>query len=157
MTTIGMDYCFMTEDLEFMENPDASIPTATILIIHDDSIDTVWAMQVTRKGVYEEAVKWALQKLTEVGHNGELTIKSDQEESIMALKTAVALGRPSRTALVESKVRVSRSNARVERGVRTWREQFRKLKLHLEAKIDSRIKLDHPMVPWLVEWVGNVI
>ena len=106
MTTIGMDYCFMTEDLEFMENPDASIPTATILFIHDDSIDTVWAMQVSRKGVYEEAVKWALQKLAEVGHNGGLTIKSYQEESIMAFKTAVALGRSSRTALVLSLIHI---------------------------------------------------
>ena len=81
----------------------------------------------------------------------------DQEEAIMALKRAVAARREAVTAMVESKVRVSVSNPRVERAVRKWRGQFRKMKKHLEARIKKKIPPDHPMVPWLVTWAGEVI
>ena len=75
----------------------------------------------------------------------------------MALKRAVAARRTARTYMVESQVRVSRSNPLIERAVRKWREQFRKLKLHLEDRINERIPPTHPMVPWLVNWAGEVL
>lgn len=75
----------------------------------------------------------------------------------MALKEAVAARREAVTAMVESKVRVSVSNPRVERAVRKWRGQFRILKGHLESKIGKRIPPTHAMVPWLVNWAGEVI
>ena len=98
----------------------------------------------------------ALGGLEDSGHVSELTLQSDQEESILALKGLIATVRTARTAMVESQVRVTRGNAKVERAVRTWREQFRKIKLHLETQTNKRIPLQHPMVPWLVEWAGNI-
>ena len=86
-----------------------------------------------------------------------ISLKTDQGESIMSLERSIAVRRESRTAMIESKVRVSKSNPDVERAIRTWRGQFRKLKLHLEGKIDEHIPAAHTMVPWLVSWAADVI
>ena len=45
----------------------------------------------------------------------------------------------------------------MERAVRKWRGQFRKIKLHLEGKIGKKIPPDHPMVPWMISWSGDAI
>ena len=87
-------------------------------------------------------------KLEEAGYRGvELALKTDQGKSIMALIRTAATRREARTSLIESKVRVPRSNPQVERAVRKWRGQFRKLKLHLEEMIDKKVPSDHPIVP----------
>ena len=149
--TVSMDVCFLTTDGEADEDP-------KILILHDDRLETLWALGVKSKAVTPEVVTWIMSKLEEAGYKGtEITLKSDQEESIMALKRAVAAIRETRTSLIESKVRVSVSNARVERAVRKWRGQFRKIKLHLEGKIGKKIPPDHPMVPWIISWSGDAI
>ena len=77
----------------------------------------------------------------------ELTLKRIQEEAIMALKRAVAARREAVTAMVESKVKVSVSDPRVERAVRTWRGQFSKMEGHLEAMMNQKIPPDHPHGP----------
>lgn len=74
----------------------------------------------------------------------ESTLKSDQEEAIVALKRAVAARRTARTVLVESNVRVSKTNSKIERAVGRWRSQFRKLKIHLEDKIACRVPRTSP-------------
>ena len=48
-------------------------------------------MSVKAKGPSPEVVTWIVGKLDEAGYRGvEITLKTDQEESIMALKKAVA-------------------------------------------------------------------
>ena len=149
--TISMDYCFLTTDGEAETDP-------KVLILHDDRLETLWALGVKTKGVTPEVVTWIMNKLEEAGYKGtEITMNTDQEESIMALKRAVAARRETRTSLIESKVRVSVSNSRVERAVRKWRGQFRKTKLHLESKIGRHIPPDHPMIPWMISWSGDAI
>ena len=149
--TISFDYCFLTSEGEADEDP-------KILIMHDDKLETLWALGVQQKGVTIEVVTWIMQKLEEAGYKGvDLTLKTDQEESIMALKRAVAARREARTSMIESKVRVSASNPRVERAVRKWRGQFRKLKMHLESRIKRKVPPDHLMVPWLIHWAGDVV
>lgn len=93
-----------------------------------------------------------MQKMEFAGYTGvELTLKSDQEEPIAALKRAVATRRTARAVLVESQVRVSRTIPRVERAVGKWRAQFRKLKMHVESKLGRRVGQLHPLVSWLLE------
>ena len=155
--TVSLDYCFFGIDAgeEEEEQQPGSVKT---LVMHDDSLDILWAAQVKQKGVSDEVVAWVLNKLEEAGHSGtHITLKSDQEEALMALKRAVAARRTARTSLIESQVRVSKSNPRVERAIRKWREQFRKLKLELEAKISMRVDKSHPMIPWLAAWAGDVL
>ena len=59
--------------------------------------------------------------------------------------------------MTESKVRVSKSNPDVERAIRKWRGQFRKLKIHLENKINEHIPAAHEMVLWMVSWAADVV
>ena len=60
-----------------------------------------------------------MQKLEEAGYKVvDLTLKTDQEESIMASRRSVAVRREARAAMVESKVRVSKGNPDVERAIR---------------------------------------
>ncbi len=60
----------------------------------------------------------------------QITIKSGPEEASMALKRVVAARRPVITSLIESTTRVSKTSPKVERTIRKWRNQFRKVKLH---------------------------
>ena len=155
-TTVSLDYCFFGED-EAEGDWDDSSNGLKILIMHDDSTDVKWVTEMKHKGANEDVVSWVAQKLEAAGHSGtQITLKTDQEEAIVALKKAVATRRAAKTSMVESQVRVSKTNAKVERAVRKWREQFRKLKLELESKLGMRISQNHPMVPWMVTWAAEV-
>ena len=57
-----------------------------VLVMHDDQLETLWALGVKQKGVTPDVVSWIVQKLDEAGYRGmAITIKTDQEEAIMAL------------------------------------------------------------------------
>ena len=122
--TISMDYCFLTTEGESETDP-------KVVVMHDDRLDAIWALEVKAKGPSAEVVTWIVGKLEESGYRGTaIALKTDQEESIMALKRAVMARREARTTPIESKVRVSVSNAHVERAIRKWRGQSRKPKIH---------------------------
>ena len=65
------------------------------------------------------ASDWIVDKLQAAGYGGvKVTLKSDNEASILALKTAIAVKREAETAMFESPVRESKSKGNVERAVR---------------------------------------
>ena len=103
-----MDYCFMSpEDIE--EDMHA------ILICYDHSKMGMWAIAVDRKGADENIVKWVVDKMDECGYSGvTVTLKSDQEPAMMSLKKAIAVRRKAETPLIESPVRESKSNGKIE-------------------------------------------
>jgi hypothetical protein len=102
--TISMDYCFLSSSEDVEQDP-------KVLILHDDRLGAIWALCVKAKGPSPEVVTWVMNKLEEAGYRGvELSLKTDQEESIMALKRAIAARRHTRTSMIESKVRVPKSN-----------------------------------------------
>ena len=118
--TISMDYCFLTSD----DGGDESDPK--VLVVHDDKTQAMWALAVRAKGSAPEVAAWVVHKIEEAGYRGmPISLKTDQEESIMALKRSIAVRRESRAAMIESKIRVSKSNPDVERAIRKWRGQFR--------------------------------
>ena len=85
-----------------------------VQIAHDDRLGAIWASCVKAKGPCPEVVTRASGNLEEAGYRGvEISIKTDQEESIMALKRAIAARRQTQTSMMESKVRVPKSNAQV--------------------------------------------
>ena len=56
-----------------------------LLILHDDRIETLWALGVRLKGVSPEVITWVMNKLDEAGYRGTaITLTSDQDESNMA-------------------------------------------------------------------------
>ena len=76
----------MTEDEILVYDDNGDDPTATVLILHDDSTDCASALMVGRKGTDERASGWVLQGLEELGHFNDIVLKSDQEEAILAFK-----------------------------------------------------------------------
>ena len=94
--TVSMDYCFLTADGEADEDP-------KIMILHGDRLETLWTFGGKAKGVTPEVVTWIMIKLEEAGYTTtrtEITLKTDHEEAIMALKRAVAARRGARTTLI---------------------------------------------------------
>ena len=72
------------------------------------------------------AADWLVGKLQVAGYGGvKVTLKSNNEAPILALKTAIAVRREAENAVIESPVRESKSNGHVERAVRNWQDQYR--------------------------------
>ena len=86
-----------------------------------------------------------------------MSIRSDQEEAIMALKKAVAMYRQAETVMLESPVRDSKANGADERAVRSWAGQLRTIRHHVERRLKTSIPKDSAMMRWLVSWVAGVI
>ena len=97
-----MDYDFMTAE----EAEEEMQPT---LDVFDDDKESCWALGVEQKGVTEGIVKYVAGILDQSGYRGQkLTMKSDQEPSILALKKAVAAERVGEIVPIESPVRASK-------------------------------------------------
>ena len=89
-------------------------------------------MTANMKGPTDSAVKWLTGKISQAGCRGvKVVFKADQEESMIALKKAVAIKRQAPTVSIESPVRDSQANCNAERAVRTWAAQFRTMRHHL--------------------------
>ena len=74
------------------------------------------------------------------GYTGmKVTIRSDQEPSLIAFKEALAVKRAAETSLIESPARESKSNGLVERAIRNWRDQSRTLRHQLERRSKERL------------------
>ena len=149
--TVHMDYAFQNQkDKDDDKNP--------ILVAYEELTRMFWAMSVKHKGVHKGPIKYLVDKLEEAGFCGErVTMKSDQERSIVAFKSAVAASRKGETALIESPVRSSQSNGRAERAIRKWRDQYKTLRLYLERMIGRKVPNDSPLLTWLVTWTSDAL
>ena len=97
----------------------------------------------------EPVTKWVNGKIDEAGCSGtQITIRSDQEEAIVALKKSVAIYRKAETVLLESPVRDSKSNGAA---------QLRTLRHHAESRLKRQIPKDSPLMTWLVSWSADVL
>ena len=151
--TISVDYAFRLKE----EQEDDLIP---VLVAYDNCKRSVWALGVEEKGIASTAVavEWLVSKLDMSGYHGVgISLKSDNEPSILALKNAIAVRRGCETSLLESPVRESKSNAHVERAIRNWRDQFRTLRHYAEHRFGKPIPRDSPLMSWLVSWSSEVI
>lgn len=115
----------------------------TVLTIHVDSVDAISAMLVSHDGVHGEGFDWAPQKVEFAGHvRDELSLKSDEKESVIALKRAVAARRNARTTLVESQVRVSYESECSEGG-----RQVARAGLEVQVASGGQDRQAHPAGP----------
>ena len=158
----GIDYAFMTADGVVRHEEDieeSKMSGATPVIIgHDRQSKGIWAMVVDHKGAQESSVRWLKNKIKESGHSGtKVTVKSDQEVAIVALKKAVAIKRQAETVLIESPVRDSRANGTIERAMRTWAAQTRTMRHHLESRLKAKVPKESPLMTWLATWAAEVL
>ena len=137
------DYAFMREESEQGMQP--------CLICYDQAKDTFWAIGVDAKGATVTTVKWMGEKLDDSGYRGEhVTMKSDNEEAIIALQKATAAMRSGQTVLIHSPVRSSKSNGRMENAVRRWQGQLRTIKHFVESRLKCKIPADSALFSWLI-------
>ena len=84
--TISIDDCFINDEVKEGTPP--------VLVVWDDGHRALWALPVSKKGPIDYVVTWMLKKLEDAGYSGvKLTMKSDQEPAVVALKRAVAIRR----------------------------------------------------------------
>ena len=89
--TSSFDYCSMAPE----EREEGTIP---ILAVYDNNTMGIWTLPVAAKGTDEEAVRWLVGVIEDMGYAGErIVLKSDQEPSILALKRAVVVTRDGQT------------------------------------------------------------
>ena len=84
-------------------------------------------------------------------------VKSDQEESIIALREAMAAHKGVEVQVEESPVGDSASNGYVESAIRQVQKQIRTFKCYLEYRLKTKLSWDHPILPWLVRHAGATI
>ena len=147
----SLDYAFMTAE-------DIGEDMCPVLVGYDNDSHGIWALAVEAKGANRSSVQWVNGKINEAGCMGTpITLRSDQEEAILALKKAVAIYRQAETVMLESPVRDSKANGAAERAVRSWAAQLRVIRHHVERRLKTSIPKDSPMMTWLVSWAADVI
>ena len=147
----SIDYAFTTAE-------DVGEDMCAVLVGYDHDSKGIWALAVDQKGATRPSVKWVTNKIDESGCAGTaITLRSDQEESIIPLKKAVAVHRQAETVMLESPVRDSKANGAAERAVRTWAGQLRTLRHHLEHRLKCALPKGSAMMTWLVSWAADVV
>ena len=109
-----LDSAFMTEEegVGYMEDigqeDDAGL--SPVLVGHSCTTESLWAMVAEAKGATESSLKWAKERIDESGYLGtRVVLKSDQEESIKALKRAIVVKRQAETIMIETRSRTGGS------------------------------------------------
>ena len=81
------------------------------LIMYDNDKDSFWAVGADKKGATDAMVRYGVGTIEQSGYSGEnISFKSDQEPSIIALQSSIAATRIGETVPIESPVRASKSN-----------------------------------------------
>ena len=73
------------------------------------------------------------------------------------MKKAIAIKRDAVTAMIESPIRESKSNGRIERAIRKWQAQFRTIRHHVESRIGEKLENASAIIEWMIVWVADII
>ena len=129
-----------------------------VLFGYDNDSHGIWALAVAAKGATKPSVQWVKGNIDEAGcSRTPVSLRSDQDESIMPLKRAVAVYRQVETVMLESPVRDSKANGAAERAVRSWAGQLRTIRHHVERRIKVSIPKDSVIMSLRVSWAADVI
>ena len=141
---VSYDYCFMRDQ--------PGMESAKILVLKDRATRMVSAHVVPLiGGVLDWVIHKCARDLERLGHNGQVTLKSDQEAAIVDVLREVANLCGSRGTLLEhSLVADSQSNGIIERGIRSVEEMTRVLLFYLSSRVGSPISVHSPVFPWTV-------
>ena len=176
-----MDYAFLTETCGQCEPPntehaeDIADPGATraedpagksgssmtVLVMQESECRSVWAYVLESKGASEyRAVSQICEDLETIGLKSDrIVIKSDQEGAIVAKPKEILRHRETEfgTGIDNSSVGDSDSNGTIERAIQDVEGQTRTLRAALEERVQERVDLDNPVVPWMVRHAAYLI
>ena len=118
----------------------------------------LWTLKVVAKGPTESVAKWCCSRSEDSGYAGsKVTVKTDQQETNIASRTAIAAARIGDTVPINLAVRCSKSNGRMEGSIRRWQGQLRALRHDFESKLKRQLFSTSAMFSWLVVWAAEVI
>ena len=160
---IVMDYGFFSVNplgKDCKKGESGSRVKITILVLKETQCGSIWSYTVAHKGGVLEP--WVSKQIIHdlatvgIGNSERIGIKNDQESNIAALANEIARLRHNSagTALDESRVSDSNSNATAEVAVQEAKGMVRTIRSALEERVGAAIPLDHPIVPWMVRFPG---
>ena len=82
-------------------------------------------------------------------------LKTDQETAMFAFQPRLQQARKSQTTTVNSPKGDHQANGRGEKGVQTFQNLPRRMRLAVESHLGVRLPHKHPVLMWLIEWVGS--
>ena len=126
----------------------------------------MFATVCEHKGVHDKHTVQRLCQFLRASGATDIVYKSDRENPVVAvireaLKLSQTPGDPNHGVLVRavpevSAVGQSASNSRAERAVQQLEDLVRTYKSAVEARMDCKLKSDHPLLRWIVEHAANV-
>ena len=162
MACLYMDYCYMKADGEWLDpetqKPELADLFSTILVVVDRDTGCLRAAAVPTKavaGVDQYLVK-LITSFCDRLSLGNVELKSDNEETIVALKEAVAANRKKekgdavKTFVGEGSIKDSASMGSIEATVRWFQVKARVLRFDLERRLGKMVTPDDVHWLWIV-------
>ena len=145
-------------DFIFIGSKDVPAKKNAILVMYDNDSDAVWAYMTRRKKIPGWLVPAMLQDLNEAGYSkSRLCIRSDQEKVVKKIKTDLIAAREADSVPMESPVRESQCNGRMERMIQTLEGQIRTLLMDLKLNANIDLKPSDVAYKYLVNWACTII
>ena len=121
------------------------------LVMVDHEAGRIWGYSLNEKSIYT-GNGWIQNRIARdidnAGHKAvKIMVKSDQENSIVALQHEIQRLRDGRTIPINSPVGESESNGRVENAIRRVQDKVRTLKEHLESEAGTSIEKLDDLIP----------
>ena len=164
ISTFSMDYMFLTVDNALVTEDEAKKMDQKkmhrpVLVGKDRNTGAVVAHVVEAKGRGNGyIVKRIIQDLESLGYGGtRIILKCDQGSAIVEVQKEVMKRRPAITIPANSAVGDSKGNGDAESTVKRIRGQLRTMVDALEAKLKHKIKYDHVIMQWMVEWAAGLV
>ena len=145
------DYCFLRNE--------RGGNWILVLVSKDKASKLLCAHVVPNKGAgVDWVVEQCLRDLERMGYLGRVTLRADQEPALVDLLRSIGrLRHDGHTILELATVEDSKSNGFAERAVRSVEEMVRTLKVDLERRLEARVPIDSPALPWLVEHAVDLV
>ena len=152
MPTISADFCFMKgRDAD----PGDGIP---VLVMRDSQTRSLFShacagKSTAREGYSSYLIERCVEDIDSI--QKDVHLKTDQEPAMIAFQARIRQARKDKTIPTNSPVGDHQANGRAEKGVQAFQNMARRMKSALESHIGSRLPHRHPVLMWLIEWVGG--
>ena len=148
--SLSLDYCFLGDgQVRAARNP--------ILVVFDNKTTMLGARQTYVTGPVDWIVKEVAAFISMIGYGQvRVTLKSDGEASIVALKMAIASKRDGPTTLIQTPARESKCNGTMEARVKNWQSQFRTVMFDLRKCTGRKVPLLCKTTSWLTQLAATV-
>lgn len=145
---ISMDYFFMNKEDEEL---------TTLIAVKDERHGCVHASMVPRKGDRDEWVSSHVARFCNRLGYKEITLKSDTEPAMLALRDGVARKCDAEVITEDTPVGDHQSNGAIENAIKNIRGMIRTVRDAAETRLGENIKDDSVLMPWLVEHAANLV